>query len=201
MYHVGIQIVPRFFNCSPTIEIMFSTLLAVLTIYIFERKYIFIIDQLFKLTIYISSTASGLLSIIYTSLFLHFFCYLQENRLKTLVFKPLCSLQELMAGPRNLIRKRQDKLLDYELIEEKSSLNFDEQAIANTYKTMNTLLLTELPQFNGKALQLLWATLEAFSCLQRDLAADMEQLATSFTHQVLFTENEEVLLNAEDKIQ
>ncbi|XP_051716198.1 rho guanine nucleotide exchange factor 37 isoform X3 [Ctenopharyngodon idella] len=107
-----------------------------------------------------------------------------ENRLKTLVFKPLCSLQELMAGPRNLIRKRQDKLLDYELIEEKSSLNFDEQAIANTYKTMNTLLLTELPQFNGKALQLLWATLEAFSCLQRDLAADMEQLATSFTHQL-----------------
>ncbi|XP_048032364.1 rho guanine nucleotide exchange factor 37 isoform X1 [Megalobrama amblycephala] len=107
-----------------------------------------------------------------------------ENRLKTLVFKPLCSLQELMAGPRNLIRKRQDKLLDYELIEEKSNLNFDEQAIANTYKTMNTLLLTELPQFNGKALQLLWATLEAFSCLQRDLAADMEQLATSFTHQL-----------------
>ncbi|XP_051505864.1 rho guanine nucleotide exchange factor 37-like [Myxocyprinus asiaticus] len=107
-----------------------------------------------------------------------------EKRLKTLVFKPLSSLRELMAGPRNLIRKRQDKLLDYELIEEKSNLNFEEQAIANTYKTMNTLLLTELPQFNGKALQLLWATLEAFSCLQRDLAADMEQLATSFTHQL-----------------
>ncbi|KAK7141554.1 hypothetical protein R3I93_015642 [Phoxinus phoxinus] len=107
-----------------------------------------------------------------------------ESRLKTLVFKPLSSLQELMAGPRNLIRKRQDKLLDYELIEEKSSLSFEEQAIANTYKTINTLLLTELPQFNGKVLQLLWATLEAFSCLQRDLAADMEQLATSFTHQL-----------------
>ncbi len=98
-----------------------------------------------------------------------------------------------MAGPRNLIRKRQDKLLDYELIEEKSHLSFEEQAIANTYKTINTLLLTELPQFNGKALQLLWATLEAFSCLQRDLAADMEQLATSFTHQVLSTEAAETL--------
>ncbi|XP_052431224.1 rho guanine nucleotide exchange factor 37-like [Carassius gibelio] len=107
-----------------------------------------------------------------------------EERLKTLVFKPLSSLQELMAGPRNLIRKRQDKLLDYELIEEKSNLSFEEQAIANTYKTMNTLLLTELPQFNGKALQILWASLEAFSALQRDLAADMEQLATSFTHQL-----------------
>ncbi|KTG34848.1 hypothetical protein cypCar_00010189 [Cyprinus carpio] len=108
-----------------------------------------------------------------------------EERLKTLVFKPLSSLRELMAGPRNLICKRQDKLLDYELIEEKSNLSFEEQAIANTYKTINTLLLTELPQFNGKALQLLWATLEAFSCLQRDLAADIEQLATSFTHQAL----------------
>uniref|UniRef100_A0A8C2FKS5 Rho guanine nucleotide exchange factor (GEF) 37 n=1 Tax=Cyprinus carpio TaxID=7962 RepID=A0A8C2FKS5_CYPCA len=107
-----------------------------------------------------------------------------EERLKTLVFKPLSSLRELMAGPRNLICKRQDKLLDYELIEEKSNLSFEEQAIANTYKTINTLLLTELPQFNSKALQLLWATLEAFSCLQRDLAADIEQLATSFTHQL-----------------
>lgn len=92
-----------------------------------------------------------------------------------------------MAGPRNLIRKRQDKLLDYEQIEEKSSLTYEEQAIANTYKTMNTLLLTELPQFNGKALQILWATLEAFTCLQRDMAVDMEQLATSFTHQVQYS--------------
>lgn len=89
-----------------------------------------------------------------------------------------------MAGPRNLIRKRRDKLLDFETIEEKSSLSYDEQAIANTYKTINTLLLNELPQFNAKSLQLLWATLGAFSCLQKDLAVDMEQLATSFTHQV-----------------
>ncbi|XP_065127507.2 rho guanine nucleotide exchange factor 37 isoform X2 [Paramisgurnus dabryanus] len=107
-----------------------------------------------------------------------------EERLKTLVFKPLSSLRELMAGPRNLIRKRQDKLLDYGPIEEKSHLSFEEQAIASTYKTINTLLLNELPQFNGKALHILWATLEAFSCLQRDLATDMEQLATSFIHQL-----------------
>ncbi|XP_062855711.1 rho guanine nucleotide exchange factor 37 [Trichomycterus rosablanca] len=107
-----------------------------------------------------------------------------EARLRTLVFKPLCALRELMAGPRNLIRKRQDKLLDFEMIEEKTSLSYEEQAVVNTYKTINTLLLNELPQFNGKALQLLWATLGAFSCLQRDLAMDMEQLATSFTHQL-----------------
>ncbi|XP_030621859.1 rho guanine nucleotide exchange factor 37 [Chanos chanos] len=107
-----------------------------------------------------------------------------ERRLKTLVFKPLCSLQELLAGPRNLIRKRQDKLLDFELLEEKSSLNYEEQAVAATYRTINTLLLTELPQFNGKALQLLWNILGAFACLQRDLTAEMEQLASSFTHQL-----------------
>lgn len=110
--------------------------------------------------------------------------FLQETRLKSLVFRPLSSLHELMAGPHNLIRKRKDKLLDFEMIEEKGSLSYDEQAIANTYKTMNTLLLNELPQFNAKALQLLWTTLGAFSCLQKDLAMDMEQLATSFTHQV-----------------
>lgn len=89
-----------------------------------------------------------------------------------------------MAGPRNLIRKRQDKLLDFEMIEEKLNLSYDEQAVVSTYKTINTLLLNELPQFNGKALQLLWATLGAFSCLQKDLSMDLEQLATSFTHQV-----------------
>ncbi|KAK3535843.1 hypothetical protein QTP70_021156 [Hemibagrus guttatus] len=108
-------------------------------------------------------------------------------RLNTLVFKPLSSLHELMAGPRNLIRKRKDKLLDFQTIEEKSSLSYDEQAIANTYKTINTLLLNELPQFNAKAMQLLWATLGAFSSLQKDLAMDMEQLATSFTHQLPHT--------------
>ncbi|KAM9470424.1 rho guanine nucleotide exchange factor 37 isoform 1-T4 [Clarias gariepinus] len=110
-----------------------------------------------------------------------------EARLKTLVFQPLSSLRELMAGPHNLIRKRQDKLLDFERIEEKGSLSYDDQAIANTYKTMNTLLLNELPQFNGKAMQLLWATLGAFSSLQKDLAMDMEQLTTSFIHQLPHT--------------
>ncbi|KAF5893847.1 rho guanine nucleotide exchange factor 37-like, partial [Clarias magur] len=110
-----------------------------------------------------------------------------EARLKTLVFQPLSSLRELMAGPRNLIRKRQVKLLDFERIEEKGSLSYDDQAIANTYKTMNTLLLNELPLFNGNAIQLLWATLGAFSSLQKDLTMDMEQLTTSFIHQLPHT--------------
>ncbi|CAB1337078.1 unnamed protein product [Coregonus sp. 'balchen'] len=107
-----------------------------------------------------------------------------EKRVRTLVHKPLCALRELLVGPRNLIRKRLDKLLDYELIEEKPSLSYDEQAVANTYKTINTLLLNELPQFNGLALTLLWGMLGAFSCLHKDLAADMEQLFQGFAQQL-----------------
>ncbi|XP_026859372.2 rho guanine nucleotide exchange factor 37 [Electrophorus electricus] len=107
-----------------------------------------------------------------------------EARLKALVFKPVCALRELTAGPRNLIRKRHHKLLDFELLEEKGELSFKEKAAADAYTTINALLLAELPRFNGEAAQLLWAALGAFSLLQRDLAADMEQLITSFTHQL-----------------
>ncbi|CAN9514652.1 unnamed protein product [Ophioblennius macclurei] len=107
-----------------------------------------------------------------------------EKRLRTLIHKPLCALRDLLAGPRNLIRKRLDKLLDYELIEAKASLSYDEQAVASTYKTMNTLLLNELPQFNSLALQMIWGMLGTFSCLHRDLAADMEQLFQSFAQQL-----------------
>ncbi|XP_070818371.1 rho guanine nucleotide exchange factor 37 [Chaetodon trifascialis] len=107
-----------------------------------------------------------------------------EKRLRTLIHKPLCALRDLLVGPRNLIRKRLDKLLDYEVICDKSSLSYDEQAVANTYRTINTLLLNELPQFNGLALQMIWSMLGTFSCLHRDLASDMEQLFQSFAQQL-----------------
>ncbi|XP_053736036.1 rho guanine nucleotide exchange factor 37 isoform X2 [Synchiropus splendidus] len=107
-----------------------------------------------------------------------------EKRLRTLIHKPLCCLRDLLVGPRNLIRKRLDKLLDYELIEAKSSLSYEEQAVANNYKTLNTLLLNELPQFNGLALQMIWSMLGTFSCLHRDLASDMEQLFLGFAQQL-----------------
>ncbi|XP_020493165.1 rho guanine nucleotide exchange factor 37 [Labrus bergylta] len=107
-----------------------------------------------------------------------------EKRMRTLIHKPLCALRDLLVGPRNLIRKRLDKLLDYEVICEKSSLSYEEQAVANTYRTMNTLLLNELPQFNGLALQMIWSMLGTFSCLQKDLASDMEQLFQSFAQQL-----------------
>lgn len=107
-----------------------------------------------------------------------------EKRMRTLIHKPLCALRDLLAGPRNLIRKRLDKLLDYEVICDKSNLSYEEQAVANTYRTMNTLLLNELPQFNGLALQMIWSMLGTFSCLHRDLASDMEQLFQSFAQQL-----------------
>ncbi|KAM6999950.1 rho guanine nucleotide exchange factor 37 [Tautogolabrus adspersus] len=107
-----------------------------------------------------------------------------EKRMRTLIHKPLCALRDLLVGPRNLIRKRLDKLLDYEVICEKSSLSYEEQDVANTYRTMNTLLLNELPQFNGLALQMIWSMLGTFSCLQKDLASDMEQLFQSFAQQL-----------------
>ncbi|XP_076746694.1 rho guanine nucleotide exchange factor 37 [Maylandia zebra] len=107
-----------------------------------------------------------------------------EKRMRKLIHQPLCALRDLLVGPRNLIRKRLDKLLDYEVIEGKPNLSYEEQAVANTYRTLNTLLLTELPQFNGLALQMMWSTLGTFSCLHRDLAADMEQLFHSFAQQL-----------------
>ncbi|XP_053179673.1 rho guanine nucleotide exchange factor 37 [Scomber japonicus] len=107
-----------------------------------------------------------------------------EKRLRTLIHKPLCALRDLLVGPRNLIRKRLDKLLDFEVLETKSNLSYEEQAVANTYRTMNTLLLNELPQFNGLALQMIWSMLGTFSCLHKDLASDMEQLFQSFAQQL-----------------
>ncbi|XP_071776342.2 rho guanine nucleotide exchange factor 37 [Centroberyx gerrardi] len=107
-----------------------------------------------------------------------------EKRMQTLIHKPLCALRDLLVGPRNLIRKRLDKLLDYEMIEARSTLSYEEQAVANTYRTINTLLLNELPQFNGLALQMMWSTLGTFSCLHKDLASDMEQLFQGFAQQL-----------------
>ncbi|CAL8358201.1 unnamed protein product [Merluccius merluccius] len=107
-----------------------------------------------------------------------------EKRMRSLIYKPLCSLRDLLAGPRNLIRKRLDKLLDYEVIEARPSLTYEEQAVASTYKTINTLLLNELPQFNGLALGMMWSVLGTFSSLHLDLTADMEQLFQGFAQQL-----------------
>ncbi|KAK6475653.1 rho guanine nucleotide exchange factor 37-like isoform X2 [Huso huso] len=110
-----------------------------------------------------------------------------RRRLEALVFRPLCTLRELMAGPRNLIRKRLHKLLDFEQIEEKrrsGSVSYEEQEVANTYQALNALLLSELPRLNATGTQLLLNTLGAFSCIQRDLAAEVERLSQGYLQQL-----------------
>ncbi|XP_028668744.1 rho guanine nucleotide exchange factor 37 [Erpetoichthys calabaricus] len=106
------------------------------------------------------------------------------HRLKSLVLQPLCSLQELLACPQNMIRKRLHKLLDFEKIEEKrretGSLTYEEQEAANTYQAINTLLLTEMPKFNGMAAQLLTRAMETFIFIQRDFAADVNHIASGY---------------------
>uniref|UniRef100_A0A8C6X1L2 Rho guanine nucleotide exchange factor 37 n=1 Tax=Naja naja TaxID=35670 RepID=A0A8C6X1L2_NAJNA len=99
---------------------------------------------------------------------------LQKQRLEHLVYKPLCNLSETLRGPQKLIKKRSDKLLDYEEYEEKKnetgSVTYEEEVIMNTYLGINSLLVSELPTFNQVALKWLACILCSFMTLQRDLA-------------------------------
>ncbi|XP_009959024.1 PREDICTED: rho guanine nucleotide exchange factor 37, partial [Leptosomus discolor] len=101
----------------------------------------------------------------------------QKRRLDRLVCQPLCSLSDMLVGPQQLVKKRLDKLLDYEEIQERKgemgSVTYDEEAAMNTYLAINALLVAELPQFNQAALQLLGQILCSLSALQRDLAAQV----------------------------
>uniref|UniRef100_A0A8C0BNF3 Rho guanine nucleotide exchange factor 37 n=1 Tax=Buteo japonicus TaxID=224669 RepID=A0A8C0BNF3_9AVES len=108
---------------------------------------------------------------------------LQKRRLDRLVCQPLCSLSDMLVGPQQLVKKRLDKLLDYEEIQERKSemgsVTYDEEAAMNTYLAINALLVAELPQFNQVALQLLGEILCSFSALQQDLAAQVLQQGLS----------------------
>ncbi|KFP42522.1 Rho guanine nucleotide exchange factor 37, partial [Chlamydotis macqueenii] len=100
-----------------------------------------------------------------------------KQRLDRLVCQPLCNLSDMLVGPQQLVKKRLDKLLDYEEIQElkseMGSVTYDEEAAMNTYLAINALLVAELPRFNQVALQLLGQILCSFSALQRDLAAQV----------------------------
>ncbi|XP_058399802.1 rho guanine nucleotide exchange factor 37 isoform X2 [Diceros bicornis minor] len=108
------------------------------------------------------------------------YCHLKQ-RLEGLVWQPLCSLAKALAGPQNLIKKRLDKLLDFERVEEKllevGSVSYEEEAARHTYQALNSLLVTELPQFNQLAVQWLGQILCTFVALQRDLAQQVLQRA------------------------
>ncbi|XP_032951507.1 rho guanine nucleotide exchange factor 37 isoform X2 [Rhinolophus ferrumequinum] len=103
------------------------------------------------------------------------------QRLEGLVWQPLCSLAKALAGPQNLIKKRLDKLLDFERLEEKllevGSVTCEENEARHTYQALNSLLVAELPQFNQLAMQWLGQILRTFMALQRDLAEQVLQKA------------------------
>lgn len=104
-----------------------------------------------------------------------------KQRLEGLVWQPLCSLTKALAGPQNLIKKRLDKLLDFERLEQKllevGSATYEENKARHTYQALNSLLVAELPQFNQLAMQWLGHILRTFMALQRDLAEQVLQKA------------------------
>lgn len=104
------------------------------------------------------------------------------------MWQPLCSLAKALAGPQNLIRKRLDKLLDFERAEEKlsevGSVSYEEEAARHTYQALNSLLVAELPQFNQLAVQWLRQILCTLVTLQGDLAKHVLQRAESSLAQV-----------------
>uniref|UniRef100_A0A8C6Z5S7 Rho guanine nucleotide exchange factor 37 n=1 Tax=Nothoprocta perdicaria TaxID=30464 RepID=A0A8C6Z5S7_NOTPE len=112
----------------------------------------------------------------------------QRQRLDRLVCQPLSSLSDMLVGPQQLVKKRLDKLLDYEEIQERKSelgnVTYDEEAAMNTYLAINALLVAELPRFNQVAVQLLGQILGSFAVLQRDLAARVlqEGLSSQMPH-------------------
>ncbi|XP_010848842.1 PREDICTED: rho guanine nucleotide exchange factor 37 isoform X2 [Bison bison bison] len=104
-----------------------------------------------------------------------------KQQLEAQVWQPLCSLAKALAGPQNLIKKRLDKLLDFERVEEKllevGSVTYEEEAARHTYQALNSLLVAELPQFNQLAMRWLGQILCTFVTLQRDLAKQVLQRA------------------------
>lgn len=121
----------------------------------------------------------------------------QKQRVDRLVWQPLCSLSDMLEGPQQLVKKRLDKLLDYEEIQERKSemgsVSYDEEAAMNTYLAINDLLVAELPHFNQVALQLLGQILRSFSALQLDLAAQALHYAEKELEQVSGTPQEQEL--------
>ncbi|MBV98115.1 Rho guanine nucleotide exchange factor 37, partial [Eschrichtius robustus] len=104
-----------------------------------------------------------------------------KQRLEALVWQPLCSLAKALAGPQNLIKKRLDKLLDFERVQEKllevGSMTYEEEASRHTYEALNSLLVAELPQFKQLAMRWLGQILCTFVTLQTDLAKQVLQRA------------------------
>ncbi|XP_056430722.1 rho guanine nucleotide exchange factor 37 [Hyla sarda] len=97
-----------------------------------------------------------------------------KRRLQIMVLQPLSNLSECLKGPKHLIRKRMDKLLDYENLEEKHSetgkMTWEEEDIVTNYKTIHSMLLSELPNCISLSYQLLHNIFLSFIAVQKDLA-------------------------------
>lgn len=104
------------------------------------------------------------------------------------MWRPLCSLAKTLTGPQKLIKKRLDKLLDFERVEEKmldvGSVSYEEEAARHTYQALNSLLVAELPQFNQLMLQSLGHILRTLVALQEDLSKQVLQRAEGSLAQV-----------------
>ncbi|XP_040262480.1 rho guanine nucleotide exchange factor 37 [Bufo bufo] len=98
-----------------------------------------------------------------------------KRKLQMMVLQPLTNLSECLRGPKNLIRKRLDKLLDYENLEERYSetgrMTWEEEDIVNNYKAIHSMLLSELPNCILLSYQLLHNIFLSFIAVQKDLAA------------------------------
>ncbi|XP_018408544.1 PREDICTED: rho guanine nucleotide exchange factor 37 [Nanorana parkeri] len=95
-----------------------------------------------------------------------------KRRVQLLVLQPVSNLLECLKGPKNLIKKRADKLLDYENLEkysETGKITWEEEDIVNNYKCIHSMLISELPQCIALSYQWLQKILLTFMALQKDL--------------------------------
>uniref|UniRef100_UPI00398F3797 rho guanine nucleotide exchange factor 37 n=1 Tax=Pristiophorus japonicus TaxID=55135 RepID=UPI00398F3797 len=110
-----------------------------------------------------------------------------KGRLESIIYKPLCTLASLFSGPQQLIRKHDDKFLDYEKIQEKikqeGHASYDEKAAMETYKALHSLLLTELPRFNRIVQELHAQILQAVITVHHDLANNVLGLTSQHLHE------------------
>ncbi|KAM5172624.1 rho guanine nucleotide exchange factor 37 [Mantella aurantiaca] len=104
-----------------------------------------------------------------------------KKRVQLLVLQPISNLSECLKGPKNLIKKRADKLLDYENLEEKYSetgkMTYEEEDIVNNYKSIHSMLMSELPRCISLSWQWLQNILLTFMALQKDLSEQGQHVA------------------------
>nr|DBA30875.1 TPA: hypothetical protein GDO54_006804 [Pyxicephalus adspersus] len=111
-----------------------------------------------------------------------------KTRVQLLVLQPISNLSECLKGPKNLIKKRADKLLDYENLEEKYSetgnKTYEEEVIENNYKSMHSMLMSELPRCISLSWQWLQSILLTFIALQKDLSEQGQHAAETQASQM-----------------